>query len=561
MLSLSLLLRRSFVLALCALLPSLAMAQAAKPDAKTEEKAAEPSAEKNQEAAKETFRQLALFADVFERVRADYVDPVTDEKLVEYAVNGMLSSLDAHSAFLNKRDFADMQTQTRGEFGGLGIEVTLHEGLIKIVSPIDETPAARAGLQPGDLITHIDEKPVMELTLPEAIDRMRGQPGTKIILTIRRGGLSSEPFDVTLTRAVIKIKSVRHKIEKDVGYVRITTFNEQTQTGLDAALKEIEQKLGDKLAGYVLDLRNNPGGLLDQAISVSGTFLTDGVEVVSTRGRHEQDAQSFKASGGDRAKSKPIVVLINGGSASASEIVAGALQDHRRGIVLGTKSFGKGSVQTVVPVSSSGAMRLTTARYYTPAGRSIQAEGIEPDIEVQPAKVEEIDFRMVREADLKGALHNERDTKGQRDEVNAESTEEEGAEAFEGKKESEGGSKSGDEGDGRGDAKDSDDGADKDGKKKDDAKAEPIDYQLSRAMDLLRGLALLSKPRDSDAAGKILGEPAAKGAPDTKAEDTKKPDEKKVDEKKPASPAVPPASGAPVKKEPPSRVTPVPKTP
>ncbi|NDC56933.1 MAG: S41 family peptidase, partial [Alphaproteobacteria bacterium] len=290
-----------------------------------------------------------------------------------------------------------------------GIEVTMENNLVKVVSPIDDTPAARAGIQPLDLITHIDNKPVADLTLNDAVDLMRGKPGTDVTLTIRRGGISGQPFEVTLTRAVIRIQSVRSKIEgNDVGYIRITTFNEQTQQGLENAIAELNKDEKKKLIGYVIDLRNNPGGLLDQAVSVAGSFLPLGTTVVETRGRQADDNQNFTSRSSDLAEGKPIVVLINGGSASASEIVAGALQDHKRGIVLGTKSFGKGSVQTIIPLGGSGgAMRLTTARYYTPNGRSIQAEGIVPDIEVQPARLEEIAQGMgIREADLKGALPN-----------------------------------------------------------------------------------------------------------------------------------------------------------
>jgi len=429
----------------------------------------------------DTFKQLTLFSDVLERTRADYVDPVSDEKLVEYAINGMLSSLDPHSGYLNKKNFEDMQTQTRGEFGGLGIEVTMENNLVKVISPIDDTPAYKAGLQPGDLITHLDTKPVTEMTLSEAVDKMRGTPGTKITLTVRRGGISGKPFDVTITRAVIRIVPVRWEPKNDVAYVRITTFNELTQSELDKALGEINKKMGGKLVGYVLDLRNDPGGLLDQAVSVAGLFLEEGKEIVSTRGRHKEDSQTYVAKGGDKTGGKPIVVLINGGSASASEIVAGALQDHRRAIVVGTKSFGKGSVQTIIPIAGGGAMRLTTARYYTPAGRSIQQLGIEPDIVVQPAKLEEVAQGYgIREADLRGALPN--DTSPGK-----------GGEKEERAKKEDGDSKD------RSDAEDgtqsSSDGKDsgKTGKKK-----EPFDYQLARALDLIRGVHLFesrtSKP-------------------------------------------------------------------
>ena len=354
----------------------------------------------------ETYRQLNLFGDVFERVRAEYVEQVTDEQLVESAINGMLTSLDPHSSYLNRKSFQDMQVQTRGEFGGLGIEVTMENGLIKVVSPIDDTPAFRAGLQPGDMIVQLNGEAVMGLTLNEAVEKMRGPVGSDIKVTVRRGE-AGEPFEVTLTRAVIKVQSVRYRTEGDIGYIRITSFNEQTQQGLEKAITSIQQQLGDKLKGFVLDLRNNPGGLLDQAVSVSDTFLDKG-EIVSTRGRKAEEGTRYNAKPGDMAKGIPMIVLINGGSASASEIVAGALQDHKRALILGTQSFGKGSVQTIIPLPGHGAMRLTTARYYTPSGRSIQALGITPDIEVHPAKVEETDQGIARrrESDLRGALRN-----------------------------------------------------------------------------------------------------------------------------------------------------------
>lgn len=420
----------------------------------------------------DTFKQLTLFSDVLERVRADYVDPVTDEKLIETSLNGMLSSLDPHSGYLNKKNFQDMQTQTKGEFGGLGIEVTMENNIVKVISPIDDTPASRAGIQASDLITHIDTKPVTELTLAEAVDKMRGTPGTKITLTIRRGGLSGQPFDVTLTRAVIHIQSVKWEAKGDIGYIRITTFNEQTQSGLDKALAEIQDKIGAKLEGYVVDLRNNPGGLLEQAVSVSGTFLDAGKEVVSTRSRHKEEDQSFTAKGGDKAHGKPIAVLINGGSASASEIVSGALQDHKRAILVGTKSFGKGSVQTIIPVAGGGAMRLTTARYYTPSGRSIQALGIEPDIVVQQAKLEKLAQQGpgVREADLRGALVN--DTIKDKDK--AQPPADDADELTESNIN-----------------KDKNDKGDKTAKKDEP----PFDYQLARAIDLIRGVHIFESKK------------------------------------------------------------------
>ncbi|WP_420563740.1 S41 family peptidase [Thalassobaculum sp.] len=356
----------------------------------------------------DTYRQLSLLGDVFEKVRAQYVEEVSDEKLVEAAINGMLTSLDPHSSYLSAKSFQDMRVQTKGEFGGLGIEVTMENGFVKVVSPIDDTPASEAGLQPGDYITHLDGEAVLGLTLSDAVERMRGKVGTSITLTIRRA--EEEPFDVEITRAIITIKSVRSRVIQDIGYIRITTFNEQTTVGLQESVSEIKEELGDRLHGFVIDLRNNPGGLLDQAISVTDAFLERG-EIVSTRGRDEANASRVNATPGDITDGTPVVVLINGGSASASEIVAGALQDHRRAIILGTQSFGKGSVQTILPLQGNAAMRLTTARYYTPSGRSIQAKGIEPDITVELAKIEKIEEgRRRREADLRGALVNPDDS-------------------------------------------------------------------------------------------------------------------------------------------------------
>src|SRR3954449_6247612 len=356
----------------------------------------------------ETYRLLNLFGDVFERVRAEYVEPINDRDAVENAINGMLTGLDPHSSYLNQRSYRDMQVQTRGEFGGLGIEVTQENGYIKVISPIDETPAARAGVKAGDLITHLNGNSVQGLTLQEAVEQMRGERGTSLKITIRREG-TDRPIELSLTREVIRPQVVRFRLEgNDIGYIRITSFNEQTDVGLRKAIQAMRSQAGPAgLKGIVLDLRNNPGGLLDQAVQVSDEFLEQG-EIVSSRARRAEDAQRWNAKPGDIAQGLPLVVLINGGSASASEIVAGALQDHRRAIVLGVKSFGKGSVQTIIPLPGHGAMRLTTARYYTPSGRSIQAKGIEPDIAVQPAKVEEIAQGMRRrEADLRGALRND----------------------------------------------------------------------------------------------------------------------------------------------------------
>jgi carboxyl-terminal processing protease len=393
----------------------------------------------------ETYKELNLFGDVFEKVRNNYVDETSDDTLIEGAINGMLTALDAHSNYLNAKNFSDMKVQTRGEFGGLGIEVSMENGLIKVVSPIDDTPAARAGLKPGDLITHLDGNPVQGMTLPEAVEKMRGPVNSDVTLKIRRAG--KDPFDVKLTRATIKIQSVRSHLEgSNIGYIRITSFNEQTDVGLENAMKSLKQQAGNKLAAIVLDLRNNPGGLLDQAVAVSDAFLEKG-EIVSTRGRRPDDAQRYNAHPGDISGGLPMVVLINGGSASASEIVSGALQDHHRAILLGTRSFGKGSVQTIIPLPGHGAMRLTTARYYTPSGRSIQAKGIDPDIVVEAAKIE----------------HPAGDTSAV--------------------------------------AKKSEEGKDDAESPSDQATVDPSvigtadDYQLARAVDMLRGIALFSGPR------------------------------------------------------------------
>jgi len=406
----------------------------------------------------DTYRQLNLFGDVFERVRAQYVDEVEDKQLVENAVNGMLSSLDPHSSYLNEDQFNEMKTSIRGEFGGLGIEVTMENGFVKVVSPIDDTPAFRAGIQAGDYITHIDDEPVLGLSLNEAVDKMRGKVGTPIDLVIRREG-ESEAIEVNIVRDVISIKAVRHRIEGSAGYIRITTFNQNTEKNLKEAIKDIKGQLGNKLEGYVIDLRNNPGGLLNEAIAVSDAFLESG-EIVSTRGRDESDTKRDNATPGDLADGLPIVVLINAGSASASEIVSGALQDHKRAIIMGTQSFGKGSVQTVIPLPGHGAMRLTTARYYTPSGKSIQAKGITPDIEVEQAKVETYDVRRFHESDYKDALDNDQEPKKKDQKAD----------------------------------KKKDKSASNDNKKKgetgDDEDEEPIDYQLQRALDLLSGLSL-----------------------------------------------------------------------
>jgi len=361
-------------------------------------------------AASDTYRELNLFGDVFERVRADYVEKPDDAKLVESAINGMLAGLDPHSSYMDPKSFRDMQVQTRGEFGGLGIEVTMEDGLVKVVAPIDDTPAAKAGVMANDIITQLDGEAVQGLTLNQAVDKMRGPVNTKIKLTIMRKG-ADKPIEVTIVRDVIRVKSVRsHPEGDDIGYIRVTQFNEQTTDGLKQAINDFNSQLGaDKVKGYIVDLRNNPGGLLDQAISVSDTFLDKG-EIVSTRGRNAEETQRFNARPGDMAKGKPLIVLINGGSASASEIVAGALQDHRRATLVGTRSFGKGSVQTIIPLGAgNGALRLTTARYYTPSGRSIQAKGIEPEVKVEEELPKDLNKDMaaaVGEASLRGHLKN-----------------------------------------------------------------------------------------------------------------------------------------------------------
>lgn len=372
-----------------------------------------------QEAGKSgsVYEQLDLFGDIFERIRAQYVEEVEPKDLIEAAINGMLTSLDPHSSYLPPDDFDDMQVQTRGEFGGLGIEVTQEDGFVKVVSPMDDTPAAAAGIQSGDFITHVNGESLMGLLLDEAVEKMRGPVGSEIVLTIVREGLA-DPFDVSIIRDTIKLTAVRSRVVGDAIVLRVTTFNDQTYPNLEEGLNKSIAELGgiDNVSGIVLDLRNNPGGLLNQAIKVSDAFLEKG-EIVSTRGRNPRDGERFNATGGDLAQGKPMVVLINGGSASASEIVAGALQDHRRAVVVGTKSFGKGSVQTLVPLRGDGAMRLTTARYYTPSGRSIQALGVSPDIVVkQPVRPELAegetppaaeDAPVRSEADLRGIISND----------------------------------------------------------------------------------------------------------------------------------------------------------
>ncbi|SLN13412.1 S41 family peptidase [Oceanibacterium hippocampi] len=400
--------------------------------------------EKSVAASSETYRQLNLFGDVFERIRKDYVEEVDDSALIEAAINGMLSSLDPHSSYLNAKNYDNMKVQTRGTFGGLGIEVTMENGLVKVVTPIDDTPAAIAGVEPGDLITHLDGEPVLGLTLGEAVEKMRGPIDSPILLTIARKG-QEKPLEIKVTRALITVQSVRSRMIDDIVYVRVSSFSEQTEIGIKRALDKARQS-SNRLRGLVLDLRNNPGGLLDQAVAVSDLFLERG-EIVSTRGRRPDDSQRYNAHAGDAMNALPIIVLINGGSASASEIVAGALQDHGRAIVMGTQSFGKGSVQTIVPLQANGAMRLTTARYYTPSGTSIQAKGITPDIDVQQARLEVIENGSARtEASLRNHL-----TTG-----NEEATD--------------------------------------DSEDPNEAKAGGVeDYQLQRAVDLLKGISLYAK--------------------------------------------------------------------
>ena len=386
----------------------------------------------------EAYRQLALFGDVFERVKKSYVEEVSDEELVSSAINGMLTSLDPHSSFLPEDNYEKMQVETSGKFGGLGVEITIESGFVKVVSPIDDTPAYKAGLQSGDYIISADEESLVGFTINEAVEKLRGPIGSEIIISIQRG--QEEPFDVSIIRDEIKIQSVRSEIFNDVGYIRISKFSEQTHPGLTQAVKDLNDSAKTELKGYVLDLRNNPGGLLSQSIKVSDAFLEKG-EIVSTRGRNNSDISHAYAREGDIIEGKPLVVLINSGS--ASEIVAGALKDHKRAVVMGTRSFGKGSVQSVISMPGHGAIRLTTARYYTPSGISIQSKGITPDIEVELARIEELDGGIIREEDLKGALDV------------AEETDNEEIEAEE-------------------------------------PKQSEIDFQLARAIDLIHGISIFN---------------------------------------------------------------------
>ena len=427
----------------------------------------------------ETYKQLDLYADVFEIVRNQYFKPVTDDKLVEASINGMVSSLDPHSSYMNPKEFNDLSTQTKGEFGGLGLEVTQENGIVKVESPIDDTPAAKAGLKSGDLITHIDGEPIVGIPLNDAVEKMRGAPGTPIKLTVRHNE-KADPFELSLTREIIKVPSVKSRVESDnIGYIRISSFSEQTQPGLDKAITDLKGQLGPKLGGYIIDLRNNPGGLLNAAVSVSNTFLDSG-EIVSTRGRNPDDVDHMDAKPGqNKAKGVPVVVLINGGTASAAEIVSGALQDHHRAIIMGTQSFGKGSVQTILPLKNDGGLRLTTAEYFTPSGRSIQAKGITPDIEVHQSKVEDLEQGAhIHESDLKGALPNPNDQSsgaagapGQPSSGN-NNTKEPQAQAKPETKAPE--SKT------------------PEAAAAEASKTPPVDYQLARAVDLLHGVAMFN---------------------------------------------------------------------
>ena len=369
---------------------------------------------------KETYEFLDLFGQIFDHVRSKYVDDVTDEELIEKAIDGMLTGLDPHSGYMDEEVWEEMQMDTRGKFGGLGIEITMEEGFVKVISPIEDTPAYEAGILAGDFIIQIDDTPVFGLTLSEAVELMRGNKGESIIITISRDG--KEPFDVNIIRDIIKIQSVKYEVINNVGYLRITSFTEQTEIGLIKSIKEIKKELNNKQKGFILDIRSNPGGLLTQSVKVTDIFLERG-EIVSTRGKNKNDIDRYRAKKGDLINGQPLIVLINGGSASASEIVAGALQDHKRAVIVGTKSFGKGSVQTIIPFSKSNSkkitagIRLTTARYYTPSGKSIQGKGIDPDIIIEQGVFESKEFDRLSESDLKDSLDNEDNTIKKQDEV------------------------------------------------------------------------------------------------------------------------------------------------
>ena len=409
----------------------------------------------------ETYKQLNLFGDVFQRVQEQYVEEVTDKKLIEAAISGMLQSLDPHSSYLSPESYKDMQVKTKGKFGGLGIEITMEDGVVKVVSPIDDTPAANAGMKSGDLIIGINGESIRGLSINDAVSQLRGPVGSKVVITVVRD--KKDPFEIEIIRDVIKIRSVRHNIIKNIGYVRLTTFSDTTTSGLEKSVDEIKKKLGEKFQGLILDLRNNPGGLLNQSISVTDAFLNQG-EIVSTQGRKDDDTSRIFAKKGDIIDGKPMIVLINSGSASASEIVAGALKDHSRAIIVGTRSFGKGSVQSIIPLAGNGAMRLTTARYYTPSGISIQAKGIEPDIIVE-AGITELTKKLPenrREENLRGALDKkEKDTKKDKD------------------------------------------------KKPELTPVEKLlqDNQISRAVDLIRGINLFSNKKKITSTAKIIKKP------------------------------------------------------
>jgi len=395
------------------------------------------------EEEKDVYKYLNLFGEAFEKIKNNYVEDVSSKELIESAIEGMLGSLDPHSTFLNNEELSELKIQTKGEFGGLGIEVTLENGFVKVISPIDDTPASKAGIKAGDLITHLDDEPVLGMTLSEAVGVMRGKVGSKIKLTVSRN--ETETLQISITRAIIQLKAVKAKIENDIGYIRVSSFNQKVDEQIIAAIKKF--KKANQPIGYVLDLRNNPGGLLDQAVSVTDIFLKRG-EIVSTRGRFEREGSRYNAVKKDLTEGLPLVVLINQGSASASEIVAGALQDHKRAIIMGTKSFGKGSVQTIIPSGENVALKLTTAKYYTPSGKSIQKTGIDPDILVEQAELKKIEESSSRkESDLRGAIDNEQDQKKKT----------------------------------------------KDNEKKDGSKDEIEDYQLSRAFDLILALNLVDK--------------------------------------------------------------------
>jgi carboxyl-terminal processing protease len=409
----------------------------------------------------ETYKQLNLFGDVFQRVREQYVEEVTDKKLIEDAISGMLQSLDPHSSYLSPKSYKDMQVKTKGKFGGLGIEITMEDGVVKVVSPIDDTPAANAGMKSGDLIIGINGESIRGLSINDAVSQLRGPVGSKVVITVVRD--NKDPFEIEIIRDVIKIRSVRHDIIKNIGYVRLTTFSDTTTSGLKKSVDEIKKELGKKFQGLILDLRNNPGGLLNQSISVTDSFLNQG-EIVSTQGRKDDDTSRIFAKKGDIIDGKPMIVLINSGSASASEIVAGALKDHSRAIIVGTRSFGKGSVQSIIPLAGNGAMRLTTARYYTPSGISIQAKGIEPDIIVE-AGITELNKeipRNRREENLRGAL-DKKEQNPKKDSV-------------------------------------------------DRPKLTPVekllqDNQISRAVDLIRGINLFSNKKKTTSTAKIIKKP------------------------------------------------------